>query len=162
MILRWPTNMRTALPRGSRIFRVVELRDVLPTFLDAGGAPLPADLDGKSLLSLLRDEGAGWREYIDLEHYTCYDSHNYWAGLTDGRQKFIYFLPRGEEQLFDLERDPGECHDLARDPAYREALHIWRARLVAHLAPRGSKWVKKGKLVKTKKGSLYSPNQPRS
>jgi arylsulfatase A-like enzyme len=139
---------------------VVELRDVLPTFLDTAGVHLPGDLDGISLLPLLGGKAASWREYIDLEHYTCYDVHNYWAGLTDGRQKYIYFRPSGKEQLFDLERDPGECHDLARDLAYRDALQSWRARLVAHLAPRGFKWVKRGKLVKTKKGPLYSPNHP--
>jgi len=161
MALRWPASMNATVPRGSRISRVAELRDVLPTFLDAAGAPLPGDLDGKSLLSLLRDEGASWREYIDLEHYIAYDLHNYWTGLTDGRQKYICFRPSGEEQLFDLERDPGECHDLAREPAYREALDAWRARLVSHLAPRGKKWVKHGKLVKDRRGQLYSPNHPR-
>ncbi len=161
MILRWPTSIQAAVPRGSRISRVVELRDVLPTFLDAGSAPLPGILDGKSLLSLLRDEGTSWRECIDIEHFMAYDLHNYWVGFTDGRQKYIYFRPSGKEQLFDLERDPGECHDLALDPAYRGALESWRARLVAHLAPRGSGWVKRGKLVKSRRGQLYSPNQPR-
>jgi arylsulfatase len=160
MVLRWPSNMRAAIPRGSRNTRVVELRDVLPTFIDAGGVALPDDLDGKSLLSLTRDEEVTWRDYVDLEHYTCYDGHNYWVGLTDGRQKFIYFRPSGMEQLFDLERDPRECHNLAQDPAYQETLNMWRSRLVAHLTPRGPKWVKKGKLTKAKHGELYSPNQP--
>ncbi|MBN2154012.1 MAG: arylsulfatase [Candidatus Lokiarchaeota archaeon] len=160
MVLRWPAAMRAAVTRGSSISRVVELRDVLPTFLDAAGVPTPVDLDGKSLISLVRGEGTGWREYVDLEHFTCYDRHNCWVGLTDGRQKYVYFRPSGEEQLFDLERDPGELHDLARDPAHGQALQAWRARLVAHLAPRGKDWVKKGKLVRTRKGSLYSPNHP--
>ena len=161
MILRWPTRMQATVPRGSRISRVVELRDVLPTFIDVAGAPLPGDLEGKSLLSLLYDERTSWREYIDLEHFMAYDLHNCWTGLTDGRQKYIYFRPSGKEQLFDLEHDPGECHDLTLDPAYHGSLDSWRARLVAHLAPRGKGWVKHGKPVKTRRWQLYSPNQPR-
>ena len=53
-------------------------------------------------------------------------------GLRDGRWKFIHELESGRSQLYDLERDPGEQHDLADDDpvrveAYREHLLRWAA-----------------------------------
>jgi arylsulfatase A-like enzyme len=75
--------------RHLRIDDPVELRDVLPTLLDAAGAPIPTTIEGKSLLQLARSEG-GWREYIDLEHDICYGPENHWNGLTDGKWKYIY------------------------------------------------------------------------
>jgi len=37
-------------------------------------------------LSLVRNQGKGWREHIDLEHNVCYNPDNHWNALTDGRQ----------------------------------------------------------------------------
>jgi arylsulfatase len=49
MILRWPKSMGMAQQRGGRLPQPVELRDVLPTFLDAAGATIASHLDGRSL-----------------------------------------------------------------------------------------------------------------
>jgi arylsulfatase A-like enzyme len=58
---------------------VVELRDVVPTLLQAAGLPLPDTVDGCSLLPLLHSAtGRGatkeWRAYIHGEHCTCYST----------------------------------------------------------------------------------------
>ena len=47
MILRWPKSVGRAQQRGRKLPQPVELRDVLPTFLDAAGATIPSHLDGK-------------------------------------------------------------------------------------------------------------------
>jgi arylsulfatase A-like enzyme len=99
--------------RGQNLPQPVELRDLLPTFMEAASAPLNREIDGRSLLSLVRNTGAGWREYIDLEHNITYSPENHWNALTDGRLKYIFHARDGEEQLFDLERDPHELQDLA-------------------------------------------------
>jgi arylsulfatase A-like enzyme len=54
MLLRWPKSMEMEHQRGKTLPQPVELRDVLPTFLDAAGAPIPNHLDGKSMLELVR------------------------------------------------------------------------------------------------------------
>ena len=101
---------------------------VFPTMLDAAGAtdtvPSGHQIDGMSLLCLLKDpsgascsgctsatgcaaDGSGWRQWLDLEHTTCYNATNHWSALTDGKMKYIFnacptctFPPR--EQLFNL------------------------------------------------------------
>jgi arylsulfatase len=90
----------------------------------------------------------------------CY-SNDHWTALTDGRQKYIYSAYDGREQLFDLDKDPGECHDLAGESSSQDTLKLWRQRVVTHLSERGREFVENGALAMRKKRLLYSPNYPR-
>lgn len=161
-LVRWPSGLAPADFRGTVATQPVELRDLLPTFLDAAGARGAETLDGRSLLPLLRGRTEGWREFIDLEHDVCYSVENHWSALTDGRIKYIFHARSGEEQLFDLERDPGELRDLAGDQASTPVLRAWRQRLIAHLEPRGQQWVRGGKLQLRPESMLFSPSYPAS
>ena len=160
MLVRWPDAMTDA-PRGQTPDQPVELRDVLPTFLDAAGAEIEEGrFDGRSLLDVIRGRTDGWREYIDLEHSTCYWPENQWTGLTDGHVKYIFYAPEGREELFDLDADPDELHECSADAEYAETLVLWRQRMVDHLSERGEQWVKDGKLVRRPEPMLYGPNYP--
>jgi arylsulfatase len=158
MLLRWPKSVDA--PRGQRLSQPVEIRDVLPTFLDIAGAEAPLPLDGKSMLDLVRGKTEDWREYIDLEHDICYSKENHWTALANRKWKYIFHAFDGTEQLFDLENDPGEEKDLAPLSAHADELKKWRQRMVAHLEERGPEWVKDGKLMIRKKRYLLSPNYP--
>lgn len=160
MLMRWPEGL-VDRARGATREEPVEIRDVLPTFLDAARTEAPVPLDGASLLELIRNENAEWRPFIDLEHDICYDKTNHWNALTDGKTKYIYDAFAGGEQFFDLTNDPGETRDLAADPAHADALALWRERLIVHLAPRGESWVRDGRLVPRPQSILYSPNFPK-
>jgi len=160
MLARWPGEFLSA-ERGRALAQPVELRDVLPTFLDAAGAAADEKrFDGRSLLDLVRGKTAGWRPWIDLEHDVCYSPENHWNALTDGRFKYIYHAFDGRQQLFDLASDPGEVRDLADDPAHAAALRQWRGRMVAHLSERGPPFVVGGDLAPRPQRMLYSPNYP--
>jgi Arylsulfatase A and related enzymes len=159
MLIRWPEGL-VAAKRGQVLSQPVELRDILPTFLDAAGTAPKAKLDGASLLTLIRNSNAEWREYIDLEHGVCYSRENNWNGFTDGRMKYIYHAFHGEEQLFDLENDPKELNNLAGDPKAEPELRKWRQRLIEHLSIRGDQWVKNGRLQTRKEPIPRSPNFP--
>ena len=162
MILRWPKGMGMNKRHGGRILQPVELRDILPTFLDTAGAPIPEHWDGRSLLQLVRGDTDNWRPYIDLEHDVCYSKENHWNALTDGHFKYIYHAYDGHEQLFDLKNDPGEINDLASDLSHRGTLENWRERLIEHLSERGEPFVSKGRLLPRPDRMLYSPNYPGS
>lgn len=162
-IVRLPTGMRARCGGvNERRSQVVELRDVLPTMLEAAGCGVPDDMDGRSVLGLIADPGAPWREYIDLEHAQIYEPENCWMALTDGRRKYIRNARTGEEQLFDLENDPGECRDLAGEEQYAAELRTWRTRLTAHLAERDARYVRNGELQIITEKIIYSPNYPGS
>ena len=136
-----------------------ELRDFLPTFLDAAGAEIPKEMDGISLLTLVKNPDSKWRPYIDLEHATTYSQENYWAALTDGTWKYIWFFRTGKEQLFNLKSDPGEITNLSEKNS--DELKKWRKNMIDHLSERGEEFVKNGKLVIREKTILYGPNFPK-
>ncbi|QDU69524.1 arylsulfatase [Engelhardtia mirabilis] len=147
--------------RGQVLPQPVELRDVLPTLLDAAGLPCPEDVDGASMLDLGRG-GTSWRPWLDLEHATCYWPGNVWTALTDGRWKYVFHAFDGTEQLFDLDADPREERDLARDPDHATLLALWRAHMGEHLAERGENWVTQDGSPAVRTGTiLHSPGYPR-
>lgn len=160
LVVRWPRGMLPEERRGCRVDGPVELRDVMPTLMQAAGAPGAEMLDGHSLLPLIADDSAPRREYLDLEHAQIYDPSNHWTGLTDGRVKYIFHCADGEEMLFDLEDDPGETTNLAGEPADAERLALWRRRMIDHLAPRGEPFIRDGGLAIRSERMIYSPNWP--
>ncbi len=160
MLLRWPKAMGMDPQRGKTLPQPVELRDVLPTFLDAAGAPIPNRLDGKSMLELVRGNTKDWRPFIDLEHSMCYNQ-DHWNALTDGKLKYIYYAFDGREELFDLTNDPRELRNLATDPSHNSTLLQWRQKMVEHFSQRGEPFVRDGKLTIRKERLLYSPHFPK-
>lgn len=131
-------------PQGNTASPPVELRDVMPTLLDAAGVSIPDSVDGQSLLPWVRGEQVPWRCYIHGEH-AYGDASNHW--LTDGRHKYVWFSQSGREQLFDLENDPDELHDLSTVVAFATEVAWWRQRLVEELTGREEGYVKDGRLV---------------
>jgi arylsulfatase len=160
MLMRWPKGLIPSA-RGQVLPQPVELRDVLPTFLDAAGVQPSRPIDGRSLLSLVKSKGEGWREFIDLEHNICYSPANHWNALTDGRWKYIFHALDGEEQLFHLESDPHELSDLAGATQHEAQLRRWRQRLIAHFEERGEPFLQNGKLGLRPKSQMTSPLFPR-
>lgn len=120
-IIKWPAKAQVV---PGKVDNPVELRDLLPTFLEIAGTSVPTDIDGRSLLSLAKGTETEWRKYIDLEHATCYSDDNYWCALTDGKIKYIWYFYTGEEQLFDLAKDPKELHNAVSDKKYKSC---WQA-----------------------------------
>jgi arylsulfatase A-like enzyme len=107
------------------------LEDVMPTLLDMAGVPIPPSVEGRSLLPLMRGQGQGWaRPYVTIEHAPTHQA------LTDGKEKFIWFVADGREQFFDLDRDPQELHDASKDAGAAGRVALWRERLVKELATR--------------------------
>ena len=157
-LVRWPSGLISAR-RGQVRSETVELRDVLPTFLDAAGQPTRGQLDGRSLLPLIAGK-TGWREFLDLEHGVCYSKENHWNALTDGKWKYIFNAFDGSEQLFHLGEDPYELSDLAASAPHTAELRRWRDRMVTHLAPRGDAYVKGGHLLTRPDEPATSPNFP--
>jgi arylsulfatase len=130
LILAGPTQI--GLKGGVQSDALVELRDVMPTLLDCAGLEVPPGLDGRSLLPVVQGE-AGGHEIIHGEH-AYFGQSIQW--LTDGHEKYVWWSAGGQEQLFDLDRDPRECQDLARESGNDGRLQRWRQVLVERLAGR--------------------------
>ncbi len=126
MLLKGP-----GIPGGVVSGDVMELRDVMPTLLDAAGLPIPAAVDGRSALKRLA--GAPWREWMHGEHAFGDHSNHY---IVTSRDKYIWFSQSGREQYFDLASDPGELHDAIQDPGVQERIAYLRQKLIGALRGR--------------------------
>lgn len=146
MIVKPPSSWEASGGQVSE--NIVELRDVMPTFLDAAGVDIPDTVQGQSMLATARGEKPKWRDFIIGEHVWCYshEQANYY--VTDGKKKYIYLPYLGIEQFFDLENDPGECNNLITDSQHKREIATWRQRLIQELENRDTGEVQDGKLVK--------------
>jgi arylsulfatase A-like enzyme len=117
---------------GGRCSQPVCLEDILPTLVELAGVSRPKSADGANLVPVLRGEGRVTREWLHFEHAPCYGPTQAFHALTDGHLKYIWRPADGTEQLFDLDRDPREEHDLSKLPAVQS----WRQRLIQRLANR--------------------------
>jgi arylsulfatase A-like enzyme len=100
--------------------------DLAPTFLDLAGLPIPASMQGRSLVPLLRGEApADWRTSFYYRYYHDPGHHNTAAhlGVRTATHKLIYYWKKDTYELYDLTQDPTEQHNLlyaeaeARQPA---------------------------------------------
>ena len=128
LIIRAPEYL--GIQQAAVCDKPVCLEDVMPTVLDMAGADCPDSVDGHSLLPLLRGEDPRWRSYLHLEHAPIHQS------LTDGKEKFIWFVKDGREQFFDLLKDPKECHNLINDSKESARISRWRNLLIQELKDR--------------------------
>jgi len=119
--------------RGVAIDKPVELRDIMPTILDACGVEIPPTVDGLSLLPLVRGEAIEWRPYIHGEHAYGHRSNHY---ITNGKAKYIWFSQDGREQFFNLVDDPCEIHNSIASPEVAVEVDWCRRMLVSELEGR--------------------------
>lgn len=133
LIISWPKRW----PGGQRRAGACSLVDVVQTIADLGGADVPGDWDGDSLLPWLNDAAHPWKDLAISEYY----GHNIASGmvmLRQGRFKYIYHTRADadhgpQRELFDLKADPGEFKNLADDPAQKERIAAMHARMVKEL-----------------------------
>jgi arylsulfatase len=137
---------------GSEVREVVELRDIMPTLLEAAGVPIPHTVEGSSVLPLCKDKFECWRSYIHGEHALGQLSNHY---VTDGKEKYIWYSQSGREQLFNLVDDPLELTDLSGTDEYKTRLNDWRTILVKELDGREEGYVDNGHLVAGRKPQAY-------
>lgn len=150
---------RLGIPDQTDSDAPVCLQDIMPTILEACGVEIPDTVDGRSVLPILVDPEAPWRDAVHGEHSACYDRSAEMQYLTDGRWKYIWFAEDGREQLFDLRADPYEETDLAAASEHAEELDRWRSRLVEIFTARDCGWVDDDRMVPRAGGPpLVSPH----
>ena len=125
MIFSWPGT----LPAGKRVPGCVSLVDLTATLLAAGGAQLDLPLDGHSLLELAAGRATAWPDEAIIELYATWTDRPI-AMLRRGRYK-LHLSHQEPPQLYNLEYDPREFHDLAPDPAHAGILADLTRRLTS-------------------------------
>ena len=110
LLVKLPRQRRA----GERVDSPVGLVDVAPTVLETAGAPLPADLSGRTLLASGPDRRIYGETFYPRYHFGWSDL----ASLTDRRYQYIH---GARDELFDFVADSAERRDLAPGlpPAFR-------------------------------------------
>jgi arylsulfatase A-like enzyme len=119
LLVRWPG----VTPAGSVCSDIVSNVDFAETFLEAAGQPVPADMQGRSLVPLLRGETpADWRKSFYYQYYEFPQPHRvrpHYGVVTD-RYKLVRYYGPGDQttELYDRQKDPLELRDVLGQPGY--------------------------------------------
>lgn len=115
-IIKWPG----VVTPGARNTHMIQNLDYAQTFLDIADASIPGDMQGSSMLPLLRGRNPDdWRTSIYYHYYEFPSVHmvprHY--GIRTKRHKLMHFYQFGDEwELYDLEKDPEELTNLYGQP----------------------------------------------
>ena len=114
LMIHVPRNA-PGLPMGSTngklCHRTVSLQDIYPTLIDVCGLPPKNDIDGRSLVPLLRQPDAQW-DHVAL---TTYDFGEF--SVRSERYRYTRYID-GSEELYDHHADKEEWHNLANNAKY--------------------------------------------
>ncbi len=121
LIVKWPGVTKA----GSYNEDLVQNLDYAETFLDMAGAAIPSDMQGASLVPLLKGEHpADWRKSIYYHYYEYPSVHmvprHY--GVRTHRYKLMRFYQFDEWEFYDLEKDPDELTNQYNNPQYADQI----------------------------------------
>jgi len=116
---------------------LASMLDLVPTLCEYARLAPPKDARGKSLMPFLRGEDPkDFRQFLVSEWYT---EAGFAGVVTPGRMvrsqryKYTRYVEGNGEELFDLEKDPGEKRTLVKDPACADVLAQHRKMLESHV-----------------------------
>jgi choline-sulfatase len=132
LVVSWPQRFR-----AGRRAEACSLVDLVATLADLGGARIPENWDGNSMLGWLDSEDTRWKDRAISEYY----GHNVASAFTMLRErhwKYVYHAAPSERhpaerELYDLSRDPGEMNNLAADPEQMSRIDAMHTSLVREL-----------------------------
>ncbi len=130
---------------GGQLRQMVSLVDLPPTLLDAAGLDVPASMDGRSLMPLVRRQPVDWPEEVFIQISEAQ------VGRAVRTRRWKYSVvapdkdPNGdmgsdryvEDCLYDLESDPYELSNLIRLESHRPVAAVMRERLLRRMAAAG-------------------------
>ena len=137
------------------IDEIIEIRDILPTLVELGTGETENRTDGKSFAALMDTENESLdnqkiaskckiHDFLHGEHEMGEYSTQF---ILTKEWKYIWYSQTGEEQLFNLKKDPDERKDLINEKEYSEIIQELRRYLIESLTGREEKYVENGRLV---------------
>jgi len=132
---------------GGEVRRLISLLDLSPTLLDAAGLTIPQEMQGHSILPLVRGEQSEWSEEVFVQ----ISESEVGRAVRTQRWKYGVVAPDRdgwqdaasdryvEAHLYDLLADPYELENLVGFDAYREVSSVLRNRLLRCMVEAGEK-----------------------
>jgi len=123
------------VPRGKVVDTPVSLVDIAPSIMQCAGQDIPDgfDLPGHSLYDIAAADS-------DPDRTVFSEYHDGWSDtgafmVRWGNWKYVHYEGYAAPQLFDLENDPEERHDLGEDPEFANVCKDGAGRLRAIVDP---------------------------
>lgn len=129
LLMRYPRMIKP----GSEVNELVQNIDYAPTFLDLAGVVIPEEIQGKSLVPLLKgDQDLPGREALYYHYYEYPNEHmvKRHYGIRTGQYKLIHFYYDIDDwEFYDLKADPQELHDLIDNPEFKSTIDSLKTEL---------------------------------
>ena len=100
--------------------------DIAPTILQLAGVSIPQQMQGQSLVPLLKGQKPRWRSEFFYEHLFQHPKIPKSEAFRTQRYKYARYIDFGYEELYDLKSDPHETTNLDKDQKYRRLLESLR------------------------------------
>lgn len=120
-LVRWPGITKPGSNQSAMGINV----DFAPTFMEVAGLAVPADMQGRSLVPLLKGgRPADWRSSWYYRYYHDPGDHNTRAhyGVRTETHKLIHFWKIDQWEMYDLVKDPAELYNLYQEPAHASSV----------------------------------------
>ena len=122
LLIRWPNQITAGITNDE----MVQNLDFAQTFLEAAQIEIPEDMQGESLISLLKGDTSQWdRESVYYHYYEYPGPHmvKRHYGIVTKKFKLVHFYHDIDEwELYDRKNDPQEMKNVYHNPAYANAV----------------------------------------
>ncbi|MEK6288021.1 MAG: sulfatase [Acidobacteriota bacterium] len=123
LLVRYPRMIKAGMVRNEFALNI----DLAPTLLSIAGVPVPGNMQGRSLVPLLKSEKIKWRDSFLIEYHSDRVFPRIvqmgYKAVRTGRWKYIHYLElKGMDELYDLKTDPYEMKNLINQPGSEKAL----------------------------------------
>jgi N-acetylglucosamine-6-sulfatase len=133
--------------------------DLAPTFLELAGLPgAKADVQGKSILPIIKDQTAAWRDKVFYEYYweMAYPSTPTLFAVRTDRYKYIFNHGVWDtNELYDLKNDPFEMNNLIRSPEHQKLAEELRSDIFTWLETTGGEQIPLKRITYPKRDHIY-------
>ena len=129
LLIRWPNEIKP----GTTEEEMVQNLDFAQTFLEAAQIKAPEDMQGESLMPLLKGKSDQWNREAVYYHYYEYPSvhmvkRHY--GIVTKEYKLAHFYYDVDEwELYDRKKDPKELNNVYDNPEYAEIVKELKEKL---------------------------------
>lgn len=144
--IRVPTALQgPGFDSGGQVRQLVSILDLPPTLLDAAGLPIPEEMEGRSILPLLKGEAQAWPEEVFVQ----ISESQVARAVRTHRWKYSVTAPDAdgwedpaadhyvEEYLYDLRSDPYELTNLIGVSSHEEVTAVMKERLIRRMVAVG-------------------------
>lgn len=129
LLIRWPNQIKAGITNEE----MVQNLDFAQTFLEAAQVKAPADMQGESLIPLLKGDSQGWNREAVYYHYYEYPGWHsvkrHYGVVTKDYKLAHFYYDIDEWELYDRKKDVHEMKNVYLDPEYKDVVVELKKRL---------------------------------